>query len=249
MQIKEKINKVNKILEDGENENITENKFGGFTQTGYEPQFVVDAMNDVFGIDGWGFVEMEDREGTISSGKEEKLYFSSRVQVWISIDDKKYSRTAWGGSSLKGSEVGNAKKSAQTDALKKALSYFGIGNKAYRGELSLSGKSKIRTGKKSTKHSTKSTNDNVYTITSGQRRKVFALGKELGWDSQETKNIAKDACKVDSFNNITLQQAKDLIDLLSKRIEKNGKNVMSEATRTFSEDIDPKDIPESLDNG
>ena len=57
--------------------------------------------------------------------------------------DNKLTRTAYGSKqNIKrksgdkwNSSWGDCKKSAQTDALKKALSYFSIGNKAYHGLL------------------------------------------------------------------------------------------------------------------
>jgi uncharacterized membrane-anchored protein len=51
--VEEKIKAVNRILQEGEPKNISVDNYSGFT--GYKPQFIVDAMNLVFGIGNWGF--------------------------------------------------------------------------------------------------------------------------------------------------------------------------------------------------
>ncbi len=127
--IKELIGAVNKKLEDGEPDNISTREVGSYEQSGYKPQSVVDAMNDVLGVGSWGFDVFEGSfKGTTAVIK---------VGVWI--DGVDFKPTAYGQGFASGEDRktwGDAMKGAQTDALKKALSYFGIGARAYRGELS-----------------------------------------------------------------------------------------------------------------
>jgi hypothetical protein len=129
----EKVKKVNQLLEEDEPENISYDDYSGWT--GYKPQYVVDAMNKVFGLGGWGFHEMghEVVEGAIKtkSGKNDLAVLS--LEVWIGD----YKRQAYGQNQVTKGERGQALKSAQTDALKKALSYFSIGKKAYYGKLTV----------------------------------------------------------------------------------------------------------------
>lgn len=123
------VQEVNKILKDGEPSNITADKSRGFEMTGYSPQYVVDAMNKVFGLDGWGFEDIYNKV----ADKEAVAH----VKVWLKLDEVRVvERTAYGSKKLlEKTSYGDAKKSAQTDGLKKALSYFSIGNRAYHGKL------------------------------------------------------------------------------------------------------------------
>jgi hypothetical protein len=90
---------------------------------GYQPQKVFDAMNKVFGADGWAhtivFMESTDtqiiaRIGVTLGGRTCEQFGEHRIMK---------------------SDKGSACKSAVTDGIQKALSLFGVGAKAYRGEL------------------------------------------------------------------------------------------------------------------
>lgn len=130
-QIKEKVKEVNDVLLKGEPKNISVDSYSGYS--GYSPQHVIDAMNaKMFGE--WGFEELEtdtvvDKN---SKGEETKLAIT-KVQVWLKGIE--FKPTAWGQSRITKGDVGDGKKGAQTDAIKKALSYFSIGNRAYHGLL------------------------------------------------------------------------------------------------------------------
>ena len=126
--IKEKIKKVNEILLKGENKNVSQDSYSGYT--GYKPQYIVDAMNAVFDIGEWGFVEAETQ---IIEEKEKPSLALSRVTV--RIKGVEFVPQAWGQSRITRGDIGDAKKGAMTDAIKKALSYYSIGNRAYHGLL------------------------------------------------------------------------------------------------------------------
>ena len=136
--VKENIKMANEILLQGEPKNITVDSYSGYT--GYKPQSVVDAMNTAFGIDGWGFNETETHtvKGAIKTKNGANDLAVSKVEAFIG--DVK--RQAWGQNQVTKGEYGHAKKSAQTDALKKALSYFSIGNRAYHGLLEVKSSNK-----------------------------------------------------------------------------------------------------------
>lgn len=123
MDIMNQVAEVNKILLDGEPGNISVDTYSGFT--GYKPQHIIDAMNAIFGIGKWGFKEL-------SSDLEEGLAIA-QVEVWIS--GVEFRPTGWGQARITKGDRGDARKGAQTDAIKKALSYFSIGNRAYQGLL------------------------------------------------------------------------------------------------------------------
>ncbi len=115
---------VNKQLLAGEPENISIDTFNGYA--GYKPQCVIDAMNEAFDIGGWGFDELD-------SWIEDGIALC-KVRVWI--EGCAFQPTSYGQARVTKGDIGDARKGAQTDSIKKALSYFSIGSRAYRGELS-----------------------------------------------------------------------------------------------------------------
>src|SRR5260221_8077900 len=56
IDIASQVKEVNRLLEAGEPGNISTDEHSGYT--GYKPQHIIDAMNDVFGVGVWGFEEV-----------------------------------------------------------------------------------------------------------------------------------------------------------------------------------------------
>ncbi len=129
--VEEKIKAVNMILQDGEPANVSVDTYSNFT--GYKPQYIVDAMNAVFGIGGWGFEEISSHLEGLSVEKGTPTLAVAQVKAWLKAID--FMPVGWGQSRITKGDLGDAKKGAQTDAIKKALSYFSIGNRAYHGLL------------------------------------------------------------------------------------------------------------------
>lgn len=127
----EKVKAINQMLKDGEPGNISVDNYSGFT--GYKPQYLIDAMNFVFGIGNWGFEEMFAEVLTNATEKGTQVLAVAKVKVWLK--DVASQPVGWGQSRVTKGDVGDAKKGAQTDAIKKALSYFSVGNRAYHGLL------------------------------------------------------------------------------------------------------------------
>jgi len=120
------VEKVNALLFQGEPNNISVDEHSGYT--GYKPQAVVDAMNEVL-FGAWGCEEVSSE---IESGDKGALAVA-QVRVWLK--DVDFRPMAWGQNRVTRGDIGDARKGAQTDAIKKALSYFSIGARAYHGLL------------------------------------------------------------------------------------------------------------------
>lgn len=127
----EKIKAVNQVLLTGEPGNISVDGYSN--RTGYKPQFLIDAMNAVFKIGQWGFEEVASEIVTTQTEKGNSSLAIAQVRVWMKGID--FQPVGYGQSRVTKGDVGDAKKGAQTDAIKKALSYFSIGNRAYHGLL------------------------------------------------------------------------------------------------------------------
>lgn len=130
-QLKDKVNQVNALLLAGEPYNISEDTYSHFT--GYKPQYIIDAMNEVFGIGTWGFKELSNELVSTQAKEGPSSLTVAQVEVWLK--DVPFQPTGYGQARVTKGDIGDARKGAQTDAIKKALSYFSIGNRAYQGLL------------------------------------------------------------------------------------------------------------------
>ena len=90
-------------------------------------------MNAVFKIGQWGFEVVSSEIVSHQTEKGNSSLAIAQVKVWIKTID--FMPVGYGQSRVTKGDIGDAKKGAQTDAIKKALSYFSIGNRAYHGLL------------------------------------------------------------------------------------------------------------------
>ena len=123
----DKVEAVNAVLLSQEPKCISFDAYA--KHSGYKPQYIIDAMNSVFGIGAWGFEELSNEIVPAESA----VLIIAQVRVWLAGSD--FQPTGWGQARITKGDVGDAKKGAQTDAFKKACSYFSIGNRAYQGLL------------------------------------------------------------------------------------------------------------------
>jgi hypothetical protein len=128
LTFKEKVKEVNKVLEQGEkNGNFTADHKG---YTGYKPQYVLDAVNSQF-CGEWE-VEIVEKETVVTKKKDNSDGLTALMTIRLTLNSKKIETMA---SHPVLDDIGDAFKSAQTDALKKAFAHFSIGNRAYHGLL------------------------------------------------------------------------------------------------------------------
>lgn len=99
--------------------------------TGYKPQYIFERLNDVFGHDGWNYEILS--HGMIDGEKK------GVADVWVlgrlTIKDITVVDQFGTGSYNKGTSIGDALKSAATNALEKCASLKDIGHIAYKGLL------------------------------------------------------------------------------------------------------------------
>jgi len=128
MEFKEKIKLVNEALQKGEaNGNYTADHKG---YTGYKPQYVIDAVNSQF-CGEWD-MEIVDKSTYPTKNKKGEEVKNAFVTIRLTLNERKIESLA---SHPILDDVGDAFKSAQTDAMKKAFAHFSIGNRAYHGLL------------------------------------------------------------------------------------------------------------------
>lgn len=102
----------------------------GFPLTGIKGAYVIERLNEVLGLcgDSWRF--------TITSMEIEDKFVLVDIALSYWLTDR-WSEPipASGDQRIVKGRVGDAKKGAVTDALKKAASFLGVGNRAYKGLL------------------------------------------------------------------------------------------------------------------
>lgn len=126
--LKERIKAVNELLKKEEPSNISTDHKG---YSGYDPQSIIDSVNTEF-IGDWSMV-VDEKSSYPTKNKKGETVTNAFVKVTITLAGTSFTAMA---SHPILDDVGDAFKSAQTDALKKCLSYWSIGNRAYRGLLS-----------------------------------------------------------------------------------------------------------------
>jgi len=119
----------------------------GFEAVGYKPQFIVDAANTAFGAEGWKHVvkAVSVDEVPLKNGGN-TLIATAEVAIQLLSENQTVlfeTGSQFGGSRVMSGNLPDAKKGAVTDAIGKALSILGIGNRAYRGDLSANFKGKV----------------------------------------------------------------------------------------------------------
>lgn len=126
MTFREAVDAINAELLAGEPGNISQDQQTGYL--GYSPQCVVDALNAHLGADRWRY----DLDAIEVLEKKVEV----RLSLSIRTDDGEWlSHGAQFGGATAGRDLTDGKKAAITDAVKKALAWWGIGNRPYRGEL------------------------------------------------------------------------------------------------------------------
>jgi len=224
------IQAINKLLQEGEPGNVSTDTYTGFS--GYNLQAIVDATNEVLGFENWGYDEIYNEL------TEDKALAISSMKVWLGERDNY--KTAYGQSRITRGDIGDGKKGAQTDAVKKCFSMFSIGSRAYLGLLDRKGQNKaskmpynqsapqnvsdaVSEGK-TTEYPAKQKDYTGPTAkvekpehTTALSRTYFAVAKNAGYESEDAKSIAKKAYKVDSFNKITNVQLTKLVEKFSVR--------------------------------
>jgi hypothetical protein len=103
----------------------------GYDTSGYGYQWLVDVLNDVYGLE-WGYEWelLEVQKGNFSNGRP---FFDITIKIGIWIEKKENIRALVGGHVSM--TFGDALKGAITNGFKKTAAMFGLGSKAYRGQM------------------------------------------------------------------------------------------------------------------
>ena len=214
-----------KLREDFPPEALSKDTSRGFELTSIKAMFVIERLTDAFGLFGWsyGWDDMEFHDG------EWTCVVSLSVKVGEFGDENSHTKTVrqFGGKRVVKTNHTDAKKSAVTDGLTKCASMLGVGTSVFKGEQ-MSGNSpppqkefdqipatgtdaaKPPTGTDAAKPPT-GTGD----ATEPQRKKIYAMSKNVGFEEIEMKTLMRTRYKVESSLELTKKQASDFIEHLT----------------------------------
>jgi hypothetical protein len=117
---------IEKLKEDFPPEALSKDNSRGFGLTSIKAAYVIERLNDVFGIDGWSY-EYTPFETTPEG---EVL---TEVTLIIYTENIPCRIKNVGGHMMVKNRVADARKSAITDGLTKCASFLGIGHKVFKG--------------------------------------------------------------------------------------------------------------------
>ena len=100
----------------------------GFPLTSIKAAYVIERLNDVFGIGGWSydFSDFEEIQGEITTVVT--LFIHSQDNEHLAIKQA-------GGKRIIKTNITDARKSAVTDGLTKCASILGIGHNIFKGKV------------------------------------------------------------------------------------------------------------------
>lgn len=121
---------LKKIKEDFPPEAMSKDTSRGFELTSIKAMFVIERLNDTFGIFGWKY--------TFDEPKEKDGEYYCKVTLSITGENEAvHSISQYGGKRVVRNNITDAYKSAITDGLTKCASILGIGHKVFKGEVKI----------------------------------------------------------------------------------------------------------------
>lgn len=98
-------------------------------------QYMTRALNLAFAFD-WSFEIKDTITDVVNEDKKSTTYISVLGKLTVHVDEYHIVKEQWGSQELRAKmEIGDARKAAATDALKKCASMFGIAADVYSGEV------------------------------------------------------------------------------------------------------------------
>lgn len=139
MTIQEKIKEVNRLLASYGDEAIQTREIGDEKFYGFKPQYIINAMNEVFTQFGWRHqVRRAETRTVVTKSGDERIVAIAEVSIqFLNEAGMAVYETGsqFGTGNVMSGNVGDGLKSAVTDAIGKSLSLLSVGEIAYRGKL------------------------------------------------------------------------------------------------------------------
>lgn len=194
------------------------NQTVAYVETGY----IVKTLNELFNY-MWDFKVIEEK----MYEKAGQLTVLGELTVWLSPEFH-ITKTQYGSAKIKMDKangipvsVGDDKKAAASDALKKCASLFGIASDIYWGG-DIDTEDEVESSPQTNVDAVEGIDEQPSLLK--LTRRYFAVAKDAGYENDRAKNIAKKICNVDSFTQIGEEKLKALIKRMEEEIEKKSQN-------------------------
>jgi hypothetical protein len=154
----------------------------GFELTSIKAAYVVERLNDVFGIGGWAYTFTSFEQIGDEVCTTVTLVIKDKMEGHESIHEHNLLKISnAGGKRVINNNITDARKSAITDGLTKCASFLGIGHKVFKGEQMSDGKAPPKQGNKPQSTGTEEK------ITKKQLGLLNALLLGLGFETPDEK--------------------------------------------------------------
>lgn len=117
-----------RLTADFSEEALSTDNSRGFDLTSIKSQYIVERLNEVFGVAGW------KADYVVQVHNETQCIVKCVLIANADKGETLIQRCAFGGSPIK-KNPGDTIKSAMTDSLSKAASHMGIGNEVFKGKV------------------------------------------------------------------------------------------------------------------
>ncbi len=173
---------LEKLAEDFPAEALSKDTSRGFELTSIKAMYVIERLNEAFGVTGWRYKFTKPRLVAASDKKE----YVTRVALQLVSDEKVFHHVSqYGGKHIVKDNHADALKSSITDGLTKCASILGIGHTIFKGQKN--GKPPETTG--NTKHEREF-------VTDPMRKKMEAWTANLFDVTKDTKQAIRSAVKL-----------------------------------------------------
>ena len=202
---------IQKLREDFPPEALSKDTSRGFELTSIKAAYVVERLTDAFGLFGWCY---DWKEMGFNDGE-----WGCIVELRVLVGDDVRTVRQFGGHRMVGNRQADSKKSAVTDGLTKCASMLGIGHSVFKGQQVAD----VKTPEKPDVPPDRSEKDGkTETLaTEPQRKKIYAMSKNIGFEEKEMKELMATRYKVGSSKELTKKQASDFIEFLGEIEEQN----------------------------
>ena len=200
------------LREDFPKEALSKDTSRGFELTSIKAMYVIERLNDCFGIFGWCY---DWRDMTSRDGE-----WNCIVELRVLMGDDVRTIKQYGGKRVIKNNHADALKSAVTDGLTKCASVLGVGHSVFKGmQTSMPPDIEKPPDEKPSRSDDYPSSSDI--ATEPQRKKLYAMSKNIGFEEGEMKDLMRARYKVESSKELTKKQASDFIEFLTE-VEKQN---------------------------
>lgn len=180
----------------------------GFELTSIKAAYVIERLNEAFGLCGHGWTYRRQPFQISESGE-----VLAEVTLWYRLPDGTWSEPICnvGGKRQVRNNLTDARKSAITDAITKIASFLGVGHKAFKGLVKVNEPKKATNVSQPAKSAGNKASDD-------QIKMIFGLAKQKKIKTEVISKKIRDRFNLESLTELNKTQASQVITSLKKMV-------------------------------